>query len=106
MRLAKLFKQGPRYEEARQKLTAAVDACQISEETDVASALRLVFGPPDSFPPNESIDIVVAIMTHAPEFGIPARNVRELLWLLERVDREHERKHKNPATADGPPTTD
>jgi hypothetical protein len=46
MKLAKLFKQGPYYAESRQKLSAAIEAGKITEETDVPTALRLVFGPP------------------------------------------------------------
>jgi len=106
MKLAEILKQGPPYAEARRKLKAAVEVGKITEETDVPAALRLVFGPLDSAIPNESLDIILALDIHGPELGIPARNVRELIWLLERVDRQHEQKHKKPRTNNGPLTTD
>ena len=75
-------------------LGTAIEAGKITEETDVPTALRLVFGPPGHLDSHNTIPIIMAVKFSAPEFGFPVHNARELLWLLERIDRQYELKHK------------
>jgi hypothetical protein len=98
MKLAKLFKQGLPYAETRRMLGAAMGAGKITEETDVLTALRLVLGSPDYLDSHNTLAIMMAVKFRGPEFGFPVHNARELLWLLERLDREYELKHKKQFT--------
>lgn len=98
MKWAKLFKEGPPYAETRQKLSAAIEAGKITEETEVPTALRMVFGPPDHHDSHNTLAIMMAIKLGGPKFDFPVHNARELLWLLERLDRQYELKHQKQST--------
>ena len=78
-------------------LSAAIEAGKITEETDVATAVRQVFGPPGDLD-SRNAHILIAVEFRGPEFGFPVHNARELLWLLERLDREYELKHEKQLT--------
>jgi|SRR5208283_3199778 len=98
MKWPKLFKQGPPYAETRQKLCAAIESGKITEETDVATAVRLVFGPRDHLDSHNLAVLMVLIKLDGSGFDFPVHNARELLWLLERLDRRYELKHQKQST--------
>jgi hypothetical protein len=98
MKLVALSKQEPPFAEYRKKLRAAIEAGKITEETDLPIALRLAFGPTGYLDSHNTLSIMVAVKIRGPEFGFPIHNVRELLWLLEQLDREYELKRKEKLT--------
>jgi len=79
-------------------LGAAIEAGKVTEETDVPTAMRLVFGPPDYLDSHNTLAIIMAVKFRGPEFGFPVHNARELMWLLERLDRQYELKHQKQST--------
>ncbi len=102
MKLVELFKLEPGFPEQRRKLRVALETGKITEETELLTALRLVFGSPDYIDSENTRAIIMTAKLRGPEFGIPGRNVREILWLLERVEREHEKKLQRESAKPAP----
>ena len=88
MKSKKLPKREPPYSDSRRKISAAMEAGKISEETNVPTALRLVVDP------HYALALTMIIKKRGKEFAFPVGDVRGLIWLLERLDREYERKRK------------
>ena len=75
-------------------LRTALGAGAISEETRLLAALRTVFGFPDFHDSDHTVAILSIVEKHGPDFAFPVRSVRELLWLMERLERAHGRQRQ------------
>ena len=88
MKLKELPKREPPYSDIRREISTAMEAGKISEETDVPTALRQVGDP------HYALVLTMIIKKRGKEFVFPVGDVRGLIWLLERLDRQYERKRK------------
>ena len=89
MKLVELVKPEAPFTEVRRKLRAAIAAGKITEDTETSEALKLIL--------TDSLDFVEFAMLweeQGAEDSLPG-TVRNLLWRLDRLDREHESKRKN-----------
>ena len=84
MKLAKLFKPETPIAEYRQKLRDAIEAGKISEDTDAATAL---LSNVDSL---DVVELEIVFEERGEESDLSGRTVRELLWQLDRLNREYE----------------
>ena len=88
MKLAEVFKQRALFSEIRRKLTAAIEAGKITKQTDASAALRVVL---DSL---DVVELVMVLEEQGEGDDFSACNVGELLWRLDRLDREYEAGHR------------
>lgn len=88
MKLTGLFKQEPPFTDIRRKLRSAIAAGKTSEDTDAATALRLIL---DSL---DAVELAMAIEERGGESDLFSHTVRDLLWHLDRLDRDYEREHR------------
>jgi hypothetical protein len=87
MKLAELFKQRPPYSDARRKLRAAIDAGKVAEDANAFAALELISDSP------ERDELVLALMELGGKTYLSG-TIRELLWGLDRLDRNYLSEHK------------
>jgi hypothetical protein len=88
MKLTGLFKQEPPFTDTRRKLRSAIAAGKTTEDADADTALRLILDSPDL------VEFAMAIEERESESDLTSRTVRDLLWHLDRLDRDYERKHR------------
>jgi hypothetical protein len=89
MKLMDLFAAQPPFVAFRNELRNAITKGKITEHTDSSSAISLLF---DSL---DLVELTMALEENGHESEDTARNVKELLWLMECWDRDWELKRKN-----------
>jgi hypothetical protein len=87
MRIAELFKQRSPHSDARRKVRAAIDAGKVAEDANAFAALELIFDCP------ERDELVLALVELGGKTYLSG-TVRELLWGLDRLDRNYLSEHK------------
>ena len=85
MKLKELFKQRSPYDDARKRLRAAIHAGKIAEDANARAALELIF---DSL---ERVELGLALEELGGKTYLSG-TVRELIWGLDRLDRNYLRK--------------
>ena len=87
MKLAELFKQRSPYGDARRKVRAAIGAGKVAEDANALAALNLLFGSP------ERDELAFALVELGGKTYLSG-TVRELLWGLDRLDRDYLRERE------------
>ena len=86
MKLAELFKRQPLYSDARLRVRAAIDAGKVAEDASALAVLESVFGSPE----RDELFLALVELGGKTYLG----TVRDLLWGLDRLDRNYLSEHK------------